>query len=133
MRVFGQRLDCMSHEPVYLSEMLTLRRSEFPRHADYVKEFGTCIIKSGVNTGDLEMGYLVKSRFVQGSSNDAVRRQYIVEVCSNCALVDQSASIRCWRPLQKPTWRPATTLKRYRTHRERQLIALVLRSQDPCL
>ena len=31
---------------------------------------------------DLQMGYLVNSRFVEGSSNDAVRRQYIVEVRS---------------------------------------------------
>ena len=39
MRVLGQRLDCISHEPVYLSRMWTLRESEFPRHADYIKEF----------------------------------------------------------------------------------------------
>ena len=39
MRVLGQRFDCISHEPVYLSRMLTLKESEFPRHADYVKEF----------------------------------------------------------------------------------------------
>ena len=39
MRVLGQRFDCISHEPVYLSRMLTLRESEFPRHADYVKQF----------------------------------------------------------------------------------------------
>ena len=36
--VLGQRFDCISHEPVYLSRMLTLREIEFPRHADYVKE-----------------------------------------------------------------------------------------------
>ena len=82
MRVLGQRLDCISHEPVYLLRMLTLRESEFPRHADYVKEFRTCLIKSKVNTSDLQMGYLVNSRFVEGLSNDAVRRQYIVEVPS---------------------------------------------------
>ena len=28
--VFGQLFDCISHEPVYLSRMLTLRESEFP-------------------------------------------------------------------------------------------------------
>ena len=74
--------DCISDEPVYLSRMLTLKESEFPRHADYVKEFRTCVIKSKVNTSDLQMGYLVNSRFVEGLSNDAVRRQYIVEVRS---------------------------------------------------
>ena len=82
MRVLGQRFDCISHEPVYLSGMLSLRESEFPRHADYVREFSTCVIKSKVNTSDLQMGYLVNSRFVEGLSNDAVRRQYIVKVCS---------------------------------------------------
>ena len=81
MCVLGQRFDCISHEPVYLSRMLSLKESEFPRHADYVREFRTCVIKSKVNTSDLQMGYLVYSRFVEGLSNDAVRRQYIVEVC----------------------------------------------------
>ena len=80
MRVLGQRFDCISHEPVYLSRMLSLKESEFPRHADYVREFRTCVIKSKVNTTDLQMGYLVNSRLVEGLSNDAVRRQYIVEV-----------------------------------------------------
>ena len=80
--MLGQRLDCISREPVYLSRMLTLRESEFLRHADYVKEFRTCVIKSKVNTSDLQMGYLVNSPFVEGLSNDAVRRQYIVEVRS---------------------------------------------------
>ena len=82
MRVSGQRFDCISHEPVYLSRILTLKESEFPRHADYVKEFCACVIKSKVNTSDLQMGYLVNSRFVEGLANDAVRRQYIVEVRS---------------------------------------------------
>ena len=82
MRVLGQRFDCISHEPVYLSRMLSLKESEFPRHADYVREFRTCVIKSKVNTNELQMGYLVSSRFVEGLSNDAVRRQYIVEVRS---------------------------------------------------
>ena len=81
MRVLGQRFHCITHEPMYLSRMLNLRESEFPRHADYVKEFWTCVIMSKVNTSDLQMGYLVNSRFVEGLSNDAVRRQYIVEVC----------------------------------------------------
>ena len=62
--------------------MLTWQESEFPRHADYVKEFRTCVIKSEVNTSDLQMGYLVNSPFVEGLWNDAVRRQYMVEVCS---------------------------------------------------
>ena len=82
MCVLGQRFDCISHEPVYLWRMLSLKESEFPRHADYVREFGTCVIKSKVNSSDLQMGYLVNSRFVEGLSNDAVRRQYIVEVRS---------------------------------------------------
>ena len=30
MRVLGQRFDCISEQPVYLSRMLTLRESEFP-------------------------------------------------------------------------------------------------------
>ena len=30
MFVLGQHFDCISHEPVYLSRMLTLRESEFP-------------------------------------------------------------------------------------------------------
>ena len=82
MRVLGQRFDCISHEPVYLSRMLTLGESEFPRHADYVKEYRTCVIISKVNTSDLQMGLLVNSQFVEGLSNDAVRRQYFVEVRS---------------------------------------------------
>ena len=82
MCVLGHHFDCMSHEPVYLSEILSLKESECPRHADYVREFRTCVIKSKGNTGDLQMAYLVKSHFVEGLSNDAVRRQYIVEVRS---------------------------------------------------
>ena len=39
MCVLGQRLDCISHEPVYLSKMLSLKESEFPRHADYVRSY----------------------------------------------------------------------------------------------
>ena len=39
MQVQGQRFDCISHERVYLSGMITPREREFPRHADYVKEF----------------------------------------------------------------------------------------------
>ena len=75
MRVLGQGFDCISHEPVFLSRMLTLRESEFPRHADYVKEFRSRVIRSKVNTSDLRMGYLVYSRFVEGLSNDTERRQ----------------------------------------------------------
>ena len=80
--MLGQRFDCISHEPVQLSGMLTLTESDFPLHADYVKEFRTCVIKSKVNTSDLQMRYLVNSRFAEGLWNDAVRRQYIVEVRS---------------------------------------------------
>ena len=83
MRVLGQRFNGISHEPVYVSRMLTLRENEFPRHENYVKKFRTCVIKSKVNTSHLQMGYLVNSRFVEGLSNDAIRQQYIVEVCSN--------------------------------------------------
>ena len=46
MRVLGQRPDCIPHEPVYPSRMLTLGESKFPRHADYVKEFRTWVTKS---------------------------------------------------------------------------------------
>ena len=80
MRVLGQRFDCRFHEPVYLLRMLTLRESEFPPHADYVKEFRTCVIKSKVNSSDLQMGYLINSQIVEELLNDAVRRQYLVEV-----------------------------------------------------
>ena len=82
MRVLGQRFDCISHELVYLSRMLTLRERDFPRHAEYDKEFRTCVIKSKVNTSDLQVGYLVNSRIAEGLSNDTVCRQYIVEVGS---------------------------------------------------
>ena len=82
MRVLGHCFDCISHEPVYLSRALSLKESGFPRRADYMREFRTRVIKSKVNTSDLQMGYLVNSRFVEGLSNDAVRRQYIVEVRS---------------------------------------------------
>ena len=82
MRVLGQRFHCLSEEQVYQSRMLTPGESEFPQHADYVKEFRTCVISRKVNTSDLHMGYLVNLRFVEGLSNDVVRRQYIVEVRS---------------------------------------------------
>ena len=62
--------------------MLSSKESEGPRNADYIREFRTCVIKSKVNTSYLQMTYLVNSRFVEGLSNDAVRRQYIVEVRS---------------------------------------------------
>ena len=80
MVVLGQRFDCIPHEPVYLSRMLTLRESEFPPHADYVKEFRTCVVKSKVNSSDHQEGSLVNSRFVERLSSGAVRRQYIAEV-----------------------------------------------------
>ena len=77
MPVLGQRFDCISHEPVYLSRMLSLKESELPRHADYVREFRTCVIKLKVNSSDPQMDYLVNSPFVEGLSNDAVRWQYM--------------------------------------------------------
>ena len=80
--MLGQRFDCISHEPVYLSRMSSLKETKFPPQADYVREFCTCVIKSKANTSDLQMGYLVNSRIVEGLSNDAVRRQYMVEVRS---------------------------------------------------
>ena len=136
MCVLGQRFDCISHELVYLSRMLRLKESEFPRHADYVREFRTCVSKSKVHTSDLQMGYLVNSRFVEGLSNDAVRRQYIVEVRSRWrssrpfgfdTLVETIAEAA--GPLQ-----PDISSKRYRTNRERHQIPWVLRCQDPsCL
>ena len=45
--------------------MLTLSESEFRRHADYVKELWTCVIKSKVNISDLETGYLVHSPCIE--------------------------------------------------------------------
>ena len=56
MCVLSQRFNCISNEPVYLSRMLSLKESEFSRHADYVREFRTCVIKSKVNTSNLQMG-----------------------------------------------------------------------------
>ena len=82
LRVLGQCFDCISHEPLYLSRMLRLRGKEFPRHADYLHKLRTCVMESKVNISDLQMGYLFTSRFIEGLLNDAVRRQYIVEVCS---------------------------------------------------
>ena len=86
--MLGLRFDCISHEPVYLSRIIILREREFPRHADYVKEFETCVIKSKVNTSDLQMGYRVNSQFVEGLLNKEVRQQYIIEVYSKMAFRD---------------------------------------------
>ena len=55
------RFDGISHEPLYLSGMLTLRESEFPRHAHYISEFPTRVINLKVNTSDLQMGYIANS------------------------------------------------------------------------
>ena len=128
MRVLGQCFDYISHEPVYLSRMFTLRQSEFPRHAEYLKEFHTCVMKSKVNTSDLQMGYLVSSQFVAGLSNDAVCRQNIFDLCSNGVLEDHSASISWWSLSQKPTWRPVINWKRYRMRPEQQQKPQVLLS-----
>ena len=73
MHVLGQRFDCISDEPVYLFRMLTLQESEVPQHADYVKKFRTCVIKSKVNTSYLQMGYLVNSKCFEGLTNNVVR------------------------------------------------------------
>ena len=79
MRVLSQHFDFISHEPVYLPGLLMLRESEFPQHADYVKEFRTRVIKLNVISSDIQMGYVANSRFVEGVSNNAVPPQYIVE------------------------------------------------------
>ena len=60
--------------------MLALKENEVPQHADYLPEFWTFVIKLKVTVGDLQMGYLMNSQSLEGLSNDAVRRQYIVEV-----------------------------------------------------
>ena len=39
LRVLGQYSDCISHEPVYLLQMLTSRENEFRRHGDCMREF----------------------------------------------------------------------------------------------
>ena len=114
MRVLGQRFDCISHEPVYLLRMLTLRESEFPRHADYVREFRTCVIKSKVNASDPQIGYLANSRFGEGMSNDAVRRQYIVKVLSKWRSGRPFAFTRLWRPLPRLIWQLATNSRKFR-------------------
>ena len=134
MRVLGQRFDCISHEPVYLSRMLSLKESEFPRHADYVREFRTCVIKLKVNTSEHQMGFLVSSRFVEGLSNDAVRRQYIVEVRSRWCSNNPFGFDTLLETSRKPTLRLGINWKRYRTHRERhQITPWVLQCRDPCL
>ena len=69
-----QRFDCRAQVQLHLLRMWTLRECEFPQHAEYVKEFRTCVIKWKVNTSNLQMGYLVSSRFVEGLFNDVVRR-----------------------------------------------------------
>ena len=66
MKVLAQRFNCFSNEPVHLFRMLTLKETDFARHAGYVRQFRTCVIKSKVNVGDLQMGYLINSRFVDG-------------------------------------------------------------------
>ena len=134
MRVLGQRFDCISHEPVYLSRMLSLKDSKFPRHADYVREFRTCVIKSKVNTSDLQMGYLVNSRVVDGLSNDAVRRQYIVEVRSRWRSNRPFGFDTLLQTIAEAYIAAGSSSKRYRTHREQhQIILWVLQCQDPCL
>ena len=62
--------------------MLTLKENEVHRHADYVPKFRTIVIKFNVTVSDLQMGYLVNSQFIEGLPNDAVRRQYNVQVPS---------------------------------------------------
>ena len=110
--MLGQRFDSTFHEPVYLSRMLTLRESEFPRHADYVKEFRTCVIKSKVNTSDLQMGYLVNSSFVEGLSNDAVFYSTSLRFVHNRVQGDHLASTCFQRPLPRLTWQPVINLRK---------------------
>ena len=131
MRVLGQRFDCISNEPVYLLRMLTLRESEFPQHADYVKEFRTCVIKSKVNTSDLQMGYLVNSRFVEGLSNEAVRRQYIIEARSKWRSGRPFGFETLVEPIAEAYTAAGYQLEDVRTHREWQLIPWVLRTKTP--
>ena len=131
--MLGQSFDCISHKPVYLSRMLTLKDIEFPRHADYVEEFQTCVIKSQVNTSDLQMGYLVNRRFVEGLSNDAVRRQYIVEVRSKWRSESPFGFDTLVETIAEAYMVAGLSLRRYRTQPERQLIPWVPWSQDPCL
>ena len=119
LRVLGQRFDCISHEPVYLSRMLTLRESEFPRHADYVRSFELASSSRRLIP--------VTSRLVTSSTLDLLKGCRMTLFVGSTSLKSvrtgvlgyHLASIRWWKPLQKPTWRPATNSKRYRTHQER--------------
>ena len=80
MCVLGQRFDCISHQPVDLSRMLTLRESDFPRHAGYMEGFK--FASSSRRSIPVTSRWLTSLtlNFLEGLSNDAVRRQYIVEV-----------------------------------------------------
>ena len=82
MRVLGQRFDCISHEPGYLSRLLTLKENEVPRHADHVPKFRTFVIELKFTVGDPQKGYLVNLQLIESLSNDAARQQYIVGVPS---------------------------------------------------
>ena len=95
--MLDQRLDCISHKLVYLSRMLTLRESEFRRLADYVKEFRTCVITSKVNSGDLPIGYLVNSRFVEGLSNTRCVDITLLKFLKNGGQEHHFSSIHFWR------------------------------------
>ena len=93
MRVWGQGFVCISHEPVYLPRMLTLRESEFPLQADYVKEFRSCVIKwkvipvpSGWVTW-LTLDLLKGCRMTPSAGSTSLRS------VRNCVLEDPSASI----------------------------------------
>ena len=103
MLVLGQCFDCMSHEPVYLSD--TEGKGTFPRHTDYLQEFRTCVIRSRVNSSDLQIDYVVNSRIFEGLSNDAVLRKHIVGVRSQ------------WRSgtqLLKRTWQLVISSRKFR-------------------
>ena len=94
---------------MYLSGIVTLRESVFPQHADYVREFRTCVIKSKDNTSDFQMGYLVNSQFVEGLAKDAFADSTSSRSVQNGVLDDYSALMRCWRPSQRLTWRRLST------------------------
>ena len=82
MRVLGQRFDFICNEPVYLSRMLSLKESEFLniRTTSGNSAFGLSSRRLTAVTSRWVTSFM--PRFVEGLSNDVVRRQYIVEVCS---------------------------------------------------
>ena len=93
---------------------MMLKESEFPQHADYVRQFRTCVINAKVKVSDLKMGYLVNSRFIERLSNDAVRRQYNAEVCSKLRSGTPLTLERLREALRRPTTQLVTNSKNLR-------------------